>query len=81
MATIASTAAGNYFTGATWVGGVVPGIGDTAKFMHVVTLDASGNVGGIDPTGTGVLVGSNPSFRLLVGDGGRPQYLAHAVVV
>lgn len=81
MATITSGASGNWSATATWVGSVVPGISDTAKIDHVVTLDVSGNVGGIDPAGSGVLVGSNPNLRLLVGTGGRPQYLAHAVVV
>lgn len=81
MATIASTASGNWGTGATWTGGVVPGTADTATINHVVTLDANYNVGGITPTGTGVLVGTNPSYRLQVGDGGRPMMVVKAIVV
>jgi hypothetical protein len=81
MATIASAANGNWSAGATWTGGAVPGNTDTAKIDHVVTLDANAYVGGIDPTGVGVVVGTSPSLRILVGASGRPQFLLKAVVV
>ena len=81
MATIASAAAGNWSATATWTGAVVPGQGDMATLNHVVSLDVNGNVGSIAPAGTGVLVGTNPTFRLLVGVGGRPAFIAKAVVL
>lgn len=42
MATINSAGSGNWHTGATWVGGVAPGTGDTANIMngHTVTVAA-----------------------------------------
>ena len=79
MATIASAADGNYSEGASWTGGVVPGLNDIATVKHIITLDVNANLGGIDPAGTGCLVGSNPAFRLLVGISGRPQFMVRAI--
>lgn len=45
MATITSTANGNWSSGSTWVGGVAPGIGDTAVIAHNVTVNTNITVG------------------------------------
>lgn len=53
MATITSTATGNWNVGGTWVGGAAPGIGDTAVIAtgHTVTV----------PAGVTVTVGTDPA--------------------
>jgi len=80
MTTIESAAAGLLSATASWVGSVVPGVGNIMKLSHVITLDVNANIGGIDPTGTGCLVGTDPTKRLSVGDGGRPAFIAKALV-
>lgn len=45
MAAITSTANGSWATPGTWVGGVPPGIGDTAILAHNVTIDADTTFG------------------------------------
>lgn len=48
-AAIASSASGDWNTGGTWVGGVVPGVGDTVTIAsgHVITMTASPVAGSI----------------------------------
>ena len=52
MAEITSAQAGNWSDTATWVGGVVPGDGDTAVVNHAVTVDVNTTVGASDAAGT-----------------------------
>lgn len=68
MATITSAASGVWSDTATWTGAAVPGISDTVKLAHVVTLDAAAQVQGFDPTGTGMLKASTSgTFSVLCG--------------
>lgn len=67
MASITSTATGNWATGGTWVGGVAPGDGDTAILAngHVITIAA----------GTSVTVGNSaapttPAIQSAIATGG-----------
>ena len=81
MATITSTANGNWGTGSTWTGGTVPGIGDTAVVNNQVTIDNNYSVGGLSASSTGCLLAANTvtgqatGYRLLVG-GGPVVYIA-----
>jgi len=56
MALIISAATGNFNAGATWVGGVVPTIGDEAQAAngHTVTITANATCDLISNTGTGI---------------------------
>lgn len=61
MALILSAATGNFNAGATWVGGVVPTIGDEARAStgHTVTITASVACDEISNAGTGTFILSN----------------------
>ena len=58
MAAITSTQTGDWNVGATWVGGVAPGAGDTATIAagHTVTLTANQQVDGLTINTTGAFV-------------------------
>ncbi len=61
MATITSASSGNFSDTATWVGGVVPGVGDdaVAATTHVVTIDTDVTVISFQQAGTGKFVLGN----------------------
>ena len=61
MALIVSAASGNFNAGATWVGGVVPTVGDEARAStgHTVTITASVTCDEISNAGTGTFILSN----------------------
>jgi hypothetical protein len=64
MATITAAASGNWSAGATWVGGVKPGLGDTAKpagFTVTIDEDVDIGVGELD------CVAQNGYFQVTVG--------------
>ncbi len=56
MALITSAASGNFNAGATWVGGVVPGVGDEAQAAngHTITIDVDTTCDEISNAGTGI---------------------------
>jgi len=56
MALIVSAASGNFNAGGTWVGGVVPTIGDEAQAAngHTITITANANCDLVSNTGTGI---------------------------
>jgi hypothetical protein len=58
MALIVSAASGNFNAGATWVGGVVPGVGDEARAStgHTVTINVNTTCDEISNAGTGKFV-------------------------
>jgi hypothetical protein len=58
MALIVSAASGNFNAGATWVGGVVPGVGDEAQAAtgHTVTINVNTTCDEISNAGTGKFV-------------------------
>jgi hypothetical protein len=58
MALITSAASGNFNAGATWVGGVVPTIGDEARAStgHTVTITANATCDEISNAGTGKFI-------------------------
>jgi hypothetical protein len=56
MALITSAATGNFNAGATWTGGVVPGVGDEARAStgHTVTITANVTCDEVSNAGTGI---------------------------
>ncbi len=56
MALIVSAASGNFNAGATWTGGVVPGVGDEARAStgHTVTITANVTCDEVSNAGTGI---------------------------
>ena len=58
MALITSAATGNFSAGATWTGGVVPGVGDEARAStdHTVTIDVDTTCDEVSNAGTGLFV-------------------------
>jgi hypothetical protein len=56
MALIVSAATGNFSAGATWVGGVVPTVGDEARAStgHTVTIDVDTTCDEVSNAGTGI---------------------------
>jgi hypothetical protein len=61
MALILSAATGNFNAGATWVGGVVPGVGDEARAStgHTITITANATCTELSNAGTGTYVLNN----------------------
>ena len=61
MALILSAATGNFNAGATWVGGIVPGVGDEARASttHVITITANVTCTELSNAGTGTYVLNN----------------------
>ena len=61
MALILSTATGNFNSGATWVGGVVPGVGDEARAQngHTITITADVTCDEVSNAGTGLFILNN----------------------
>ena len=61
MALILSAASGNFNVGATWVGGIVPTVGDEARAStgHTVTITASVTCDEISNAGTGTFILNN----------------------
>jgi len=68
MADITTAQAGNWSSPATWTGGVVPGIGDTAAIGHAVTVDADTTIGTSGSVGT-VAIAMSGGKQLTVADG------------
>jgi hypothetical protein len=58
MALITSAASGNFSAGATWTGGVVPGVGDEARAStgHTITIDVNTTCDLVSNAGTGKFV-------------------------
>ena len=56
MALITSAATGNFSAGATWTGGVVPGVGDEARAStgHTITIDVNTTCDEVSNAGTGI---------------------------
>jgi hypothetical protein len=56
MALIVSAATGSFSAGATWTGGVVPGVGDEARAStgHTVTIDVNTTCDEVSNAGTGI---------------------------
>lgn len=58
MALILSAATGNFNAGATWVGGIVPSVGDEARAQtgHTITITANATCTEISNAGTGLFI-------------------------
>jgi hypothetical protein len=58
MALITSAASGNFSAGATWTGGVVPGVGDEARASngHTITIDVDATCDEVSNAGTGLFI-------------------------
>lgn len=58
MALILSAASGNFNAGATWVGGIVPGLGDEGRAQtgHTITITANATCTEISNAGTGLFI-------------------------
>ena len=56
MALIVSAASGNFNAGATWVGGIVPTVGDEARASngHTITITANATCDEVSNAGTGI---------------------------
>jgi hypothetical protein len=56
MALITSAATGNFNAGATWTGGIVPGVGDEARAStgHTITITANVTCDEVSNAGTGI---------------------------
>jgi hypothetical protein len=61
MALITSAASGNFSAGATWTGGVVPGVGDEARASngHTITIDVDATCDEVSNAGTGIFTLAN----------------------
>jgi hypothetical protein len=69
-AIVATTAqAGNWSSTATWVGGVVPGAGDTVTINHDVTVSDARTIGN-SPVASGIVIAISPGKRLTIASGG-----------
>jgi hypothetical protein len=58
MALITSAASGDFSAGATWTGGVVPGVGDEARAStgHTITIDVDTTCDEVSNAGTGLFI-------------------------
>lgn len=85
MATITSTATGNWSAGGTWVGGVAPGNGDLAIIAsgHTITVDANTIVGDSPASGgaTRAITFAGVTSKLIVAAGIQLTLRGNAVML